>query len=82
MPIEIISKREGFRRCGVPHSIQPTVYPDDRWTPEELQRLKEEPMLMVRIVPVSAGQVSLPKTEAGKVEEKSNSKKEPQKGKK
>lgn len=51
MPIEIISKRDGFRRCGIPHSIAPVVYPDDRWTPEELQRLKEEPMLMVRSVP-------------------------------
>lgn len=78
MPIEIISKRDGFRRCGIPHSIAPVVYPDDRWTPEELKRLKEEPMLMVRSVPVSAGQV----IETGKVGEKSNPKKEPQKGKK
>jgi len=47
MGIKIISKRDGFRRCGIPHSSSPTVYPDDRFTKEELVRLKDEPMLIV-----------------------------------
>ena len=50
MPIEIISKKDGFRRCGVAHSVEPAVHPDDRFTPKELKRLQEEPMLMVRAV--------------------------------
>ncbi len=48
--IEIISKKDGFRRCGVAHSIEPTTYPDDRFSSEELKRLQEEPMLIVREV--------------------------------
>lgn len=50
MPVKIKSKREGFRRCGIPHSETPVVHPDDRFTPEEVKRLQEEPMLIVEIV--------------------------------
>jgi len=50
MPIAIKSKREGFRRCGIPHSIEERIYPDERFTPEELTRLQNEPMLTVRII--------------------------------
>lgn len=49
--IRITSKRDGFRRCGVEHSSRPTTYPDDAWTPEQLARLKAEPMLIVEEIP-------------------------------
>lgn len=49
--IRIISKKEGFRRCGVAHSETPTDYDDDHFTEEELERLNKEPMLIVFEVP-------------------------------
>lgn len=48
--IEIRSKSDGFRRCGIAHSKAPVVYPDDRFTDEELRILQGEPMLKVRIL--------------------------------
>ncbi|GAB7078761.1 HI1506-related protein [Megalodesulfovibrio paquesii] len=51
MPIVIIAKKDGFRRCGVSHSGQPTTWPEDRFTPEELAILQAEPMLVVQVVP-------------------------------
>lgn len=45
--IRIISRTEGFRRCGVAHSVVPTDHPDDRFTADELERLIEDPMLVV-----------------------------------
>jgi hypothetical protein len=50
MPILIRSKRDGFRRCGIAHSVDEIAYPDDRFTAEELKRLQKEPMIIVRIV--------------------------------
>ncbi|MDR3561900.1 MAG: HI1506-related protein [Negativicutes bacterium] len=51
MPIKIISTKHGFRRCGVEHPATAAFYPDDRFTPEELARLKAEPLLIVEEVP-------------------------------
>lgn len=45
--IRIISKQNGFRRCGVAHSTTPSDYPDDRFTDEELAALEAEPMLVL-----------------------------------
>lgn len=50
MVIRITSKRDGFRRCGVEHPSRPVEYPDDRFTQEELERLKNEPMLIVEVI--------------------------------
>ena len=47
MLIQIVSKKDGFRRCGIPHPSSPTTYPDDRFTPKELKILKAETMLVV-----------------------------------
>lgn len=47
--IEIRSKREGFRRAGVAHSVKPTLYRDDAFTEGQLQQLQDEPMLVVSI---------------------------------
>lgn len=49
--IVIRSRTEGFRRCGVAHSIAPTQHPDDRFTDDELERLLKEPMLTVEVLP-------------------------------
>jgi hypothetical protein len=46
----ITSRANGFRRCGVAHSSNPTEHSDDRFTEEEQARLKDEPMLIVEVV--------------------------------
>jgi hypothetical protein len=48
---EITSKKEGFRRAGVAHSAQPTVYPDDAFTEEEWAALEAEAFLTLQDVP-------------------------------
>jgi len=50
MTIRIRSLSENFRRCGMPHPAATVEYPDDRFTPDELTILKNEPMLVVEIV--------------------------------
>lgn len=62
MPIRITSKKEGFRRCGIAHSEKPAVYPDDRFSAEELEMLEAEPMLIVERI---AGEDGGRKTEDG-----------------
>jgi hypothetical protein len=46
MTIVIKSKRDGFRRCGIAHSSQPTKYADDFFTDEQLKALAKEPQLI------------------------------------
>jgi len=51
MPIKIKCKRKsGFYRAGIKHGPEWTEYPDDRFTPSEIKRLKAEPMLVVETV--------------------------------
>lgn len=46
--IRITAKRsQGFWRCGVFHVPTATDHPDDRFSKEELERLKAEPHLLV-----------------------------------
>jgi hypothetical protein len=47
--IRITAKQEGFRRCGIAHSKQPTEYPDDRFNADELEQLNAEANLVVEI---------------------------------
>lgn len=47
MAIVIISKRDGFRRCGIAHPGKPTSYPDDFFTDEQLGALSKEPQLIL-----------------------------------
>ena len=49
--IRIKSKRDKFRRCGIPHSAEWTEYPGGAFTPEQLRTLKAEPMLTVEEIP-------------------------------
>lgn len=51
--IRITSKKEGFRRCGVAHPATLVEHADDVFTPEQIERLKTEPMLMVELVDYS-----------------------------
>ncbi|AZC67372.1 HI1506-related protein [Pseudomonas chlororaphis] len=47
--ITIISKRNGFRRCGVAHSDQPTDWPQDAFTDEQWDALIAEPQLILAV---------------------------------
>ena len=47
MPIQIVSKKDGFRRCGIPHSSSTTIYADGHFSKEEIKILTSEPMLVV-----------------------------------
>jgi hypothetical protein len=49
--IRIISRKEGFCRCGVKHSENPVSYPNNYFTSEQLKQLKTEPMLIVDVFP-------------------------------
>jgi len=50
MPIKIRSKQAGFRRCGVAHPAEWVEHPDGRFSPEEVDRLRAEPMLQVQVI--------------------------------
>ncbi len=52
--LEIISKKAGFRRCGIEHLAEPVIYPAGTFTEEQVKMLKAEPMLIVREVPEPA----------------------------
>lgn len=45
--IRVISKVEGFRRCGIAHSEEPRFHPIKSFTREQLLALKGERMLVV-----------------------------------
>jgi len=47
MSIVIKSKREGFRRCGVAFSKEPTTFKDNKFSKAEMKVLEAEPMLSV-----------------------------------
>jgi hypothetical protein len=48
--IRITAKPEkGFHRCGMFHPSGTNEYPDDAFTPEQLEILKNEPMLVVQV---------------------------------
>lgn len=50
--IKIISKKDGFRRCGVAHTEAPTEHADDAFSDDQLETLLKEPMLSVEMVDV------------------------------
>jgi hypothetical protein len=45
--ITITSKQDMFRRCGIAHPARPTEYPDDAFSPDQLEILRAEPMLTI-----------------------------------
>ena len=50
--IRIVSKKEGFRRCGMAHSEVPTFHDPDVFDNGQLADLEAEPMLIVDEVDV------------------------------
>lgn len=54
--IKITAKRAGFRRGGMAHPASPTLHADDAFTPEQLQALEAEPMLVVERLPSPEGE--------------------------
>jgi len=59
--IRITSKRENFRRCGIPHPKAATEYSDDKFSAKEIAILKADPMLTVEHLddPVVTGSLAL-----------------------
>ncbi|MCB2256624.1 hypothetical protein KTQ74_32395 [Pseudomonas chlororaphis] len=47
--ITIISKRNGFRRCGVAHSDRPTDYDLNDFTDDQWEALEKEPQLILAV---------------------------------
>lgn len=47
--ITIISKRNGFRRCGVAHSDKPKDWPVDAFTVDQWEALLAEPQLILAV---------------------------------
>lgn len=50
--IRIISKRDGFRRCGVAHSEEPAFHDLNDFTAAQMEELTTTPMLVVDLVEV------------------------------
>ena len=50
--IRITAKKDGFRRCGIAHGKEPVEYPNDRFSPAQLDQLQAEPMLVVETLEV------------------------------
>lgn len=50
--IRIISKRDGFRRCGIAHSETPTFHDPAAFSRDQVEALTNDPMLVVDMVEV------------------------------
>lgn len=48
--IVISSMIDGYRRCGIEHPSRPTEYPDEYFSPAELELLQQTPVLTVQII--------------------------------
>ncbi|MEW6378600.1 MAG: HI1506-related protein [bacterium] len=66
--LRIVSKKEGFCRCGVRHSEKPVDYPDGRFTDEQVARLKADPMLIVLEIPAQVSSQEDASAANGKLE--------------
>lgn len=53
--IVITAKRNGFRRCGVAHSDQPTTWQQGDFTDEQWEELFKEPQLFLAIYEQDTG---------------------------
>lgn len=49
--IQIVSKKDGFRRAGIAHPSTPKNYPDDFFSEAQLAEIKAEPMLVISRLP-------------------------------
>lgn len=48
--LRITARRAGFRRAGVAHPAAAVEHPDGSFTPEQIEALISEPMLIVEVV--------------------------------
>jgi len=64
--ITIVSKKDGFRRCGIAHSQAPVEYADDRFTAEDILALQAEPTLVVTLQKSKVAKDKGGKEEGGK----------------
>lgn len=64
--ITIISKRNGFRRCGVAHSDKPKDWPVNAFTVDQWEALLAEPQLIVAVKETSLYQASEQRDESTK----------------
>lgn len=48
--IRIVSRRDGFRRCGIAHPATPTFHDVHGFTLAELDQLRRDPMLIVDVI--------------------------------
>jgi len=48
--VHLLPAQGKYRRCGVDHTKEPVVYPDDRFTTEELKVLLHDPHLEAEII--------------------------------
>lgn len=58
--IQIKSKYDGFRRCGVAHTKAGHEFSDDFFTDDQIKQLKNDPMLTVVHVKAVPGPVFRP----------------------
>lgn len=56
--LRITSRRAGFRRCGVAHPAEATDHARSRWSAEEIEQLKAEPVLIVEELDVVPDQTA------------------------
>jgi hypothetical protein len=49
--LRIAARRAGFRRAGLAHPAQPVLHPAGTFTPDQVEALLAETMLMVEIIP-------------------------------
>ena len=48
--LRIAAKRDGFRRAGIAHPAVATDHPAGRFTPDQVEALRADPMLVVELV--------------------------------
>lgn len=54
LAVRIVSKKAGFRRCGMSHPDSAVTHEPGTFTVEQLEALKGEPMLIVDVLEAPA----------------------------
>jgi len=57
--IRITSKKDGFRRCGIAHTLAAIDYPNDQFSEEQIKQLLTEPNLVVEVFDDEGEQINL-----------------------
>jgi len=51
--LRIVAKKDGFRRAGIAHTSEPQEYPLSKFSKEQVEQLKKDPMLVVQEIEIS-----------------------------